>query len=95
MLLKALLDTSPELISSKLDGVVAAVKVASTRPMLQKSKVFGQLMMAIVTSYAAMLNVGHLQQLEAAVAATQTFLSKAVKNKLQQLLRQHTAAQGR
>lgn len=92
VLMKALLDSSPQVVSAQLDRVIAAVKAAAREPALTKSTAFGQLLMALVKAYAAVMGLGQIRELEVAAAATQTFLSKALKSKLQQLAAQHGMA---
>lgn len=95
VLLKAVLDTSPQLISAQLDAVVTAVRAAAQQQTLRKSTAFGQLLMALTNNYKAVVNLQQVEQLEAAAAATDTFLTRAVKSKLQQLKAQHAAANSR
>lgn len=91
MLMRALIDSCPNVVTDSLNDVITALKVAAQQPALTKSAAFGQLLMALVKGYAAVLTAQQVQQLLAAAAATSSFMTKPVVAKLQQLAAQHAA----
>ena len=88
-LLKQLLDIGPQHTSQRLPAVVAALEAAVQHPALAKSTVFGQLIMSMLKTCAAALSKQQVEQLQAVVGRTATFLTKSLTSKLQQLLQQH------
>lgn len=87
-LLKSLVDTCSQVVSMQLDQVIVALKVAAQQPALSKGTAFGQMLMALVKQYAAVLTAQQISGLQAAASATNTFLTRSLVNKLQQLAQQ-------
>lgn len=94
VLMRSLLDSCPRVATSQMDTLVAALKAAAQQPGMAKSASFGQLLMAVVKNYGAVLTKQQVEQLLEAAAATSTFMTKSVVTKLQQLAEQHAAAGG-
>jgi hypothetical protein len=91
VLMRALVDSCPNIVTDNLNHVITSVQVAAQQPVLSKSAAFGQLLMALVKGYAAVLTAQQVEHLLAAAAATSSFMTKSVVAKLQQLSAQHAA----
>jgi hypothetical protein len=89
--MRALVDGCPKVVADNLTDVITALGAAAQQPTLTKSAAFGQLLMALVKGYAAVLTGQQVEQLLAAAAATSSFMTKSVVAKLQQLAAQHAA----
>jgi hypothetical protein len=94
VLMRAIVDSCPKVVTDNLSDVITALRAAAQQPALTKSAAFGQLLMALVKGYAAVLTPQQVEQLLAAAAATTSFMTKSVVAKLQQLqlAAEHAAA---
>lgn len=90
-LLKHLLDMGPQHATQRLGAVVAALEAAVQHPAVASSTAFGQLVMSLLKACAAALSTQQVEQLQAVVGLTSTFLTKSLTSKLQQLQQQHSA----
>jgi hypothetical protein len=91
VLMRALVDSCPNVVTNSLGNVITALRIPAQQPQLTKSAAFGQLLMALVKGYAAVLTAQQVEQLLAAAAATSSFMTRSVVAKLQQLAAQHAA----
>lgn len=91
-LFKSLLDLAPQHVSQQLPAVIAALQAAVQQPVLVKSAVFGQLMMALHKSFAASFSRQQVEQLQGVVGRTASFMTNNLNSKFQQLQQQHAQA---
>jgi Na+/phosphate symporter len=81
-LLKGLIDSCPAVVGQQLDGVLRALAAAVQQPALAKSTALGHLLMALLKGCGSVLSAAQVQVLQEVVAATSSFLSKALTTKV-------------
>ena len=91
-LMKAVLDSSPQLVAQQLPATLTALQAAVQQPALIKATAFGQLLMALLKNFGTTFTKQQVEQLQVVVSHTSTFLTKSLTAKLQQLHKQHELA---
>lgn len=85
LVLQALLDARAECIVNQLPSLVAALAAAAGEGALASSAKLAQAMMGLAAGFGAVLSREHVEELITAAAATKTFMTKGLLNKLRQL----------